>query len=148
LVGVGNTLRGDDAFGPLLVEEIAARRFPLKVIDAGTAPENQVSQIARLNPGCVVLVDAVHFGAQPGAFRIFLSSDLGIASLTTHGMPLSVVMREIETRTSATTVLLGVQPQDLSIGNLLSPQVDASLKAALDEIGAWSGATCPRRETE
>jgi len=143
LVGVGNTLRGDDAFGPLLVHEISARRYQLKIIDAGTAPENQISQIARFNPVCVVLVDTVHFGAAPGVFRICLSSDHGIASLTTHGMHISIAMEEIEARTGATTVLLGVQPQNLSIGGRLSPPVEASLNAALDEIAAWSAAQPP-----
>ena len=138
LVGVGNALRGDDSFGPLVIRKILTGGYPLNAIDAGTAPENYVSRIARLKPSLVVMIDAVHFGAEPGRTRVFRSSELGGASLTTHGMPLSAVMEEIQTRTGVPTLLLGVQPGRLTIGEPLSGPLQAALEDTLDTIAEWA----------
>jgi hydrogenase 3 maturation protease len=138
LVGVGNLLRGDDAFGPLFIQEILTRGYDLKVLDAGTSPENHVSRIAQLKPSRVVLVDTVHFEAEPGTFKLFRGSELGIASLTTHGLPLSVLMDEIQNRTGAPVLLLGVQPDRLTMGEALSPPVQAALEEALGAVETWA----------
>ncbi|MBD3277109.1 MAG: hydrogenase maturation protease, partial [Candidatus Aegiribacteria sp.] len=64
-VGIGNLLKGDDALGPKLVEELASKG--LKTVDAGTTPENYIGKVASMEPDTVVLIDAVHLDSKPGS---------------------------------------------------------------------------------
>ena len=65
IVGIGNSLRGDDGFGPALVQRLQGRVRPV-CIDAGVAPENYLGRIVKEQPDTVLLVDAAHLGLEPG----------------------------------------------------------------------------------
>ena len=47
VLGVGNTLKGDDGVGPLVCERLAGK-ISATVIDAGTVPENHIGPIAKV----------------------------------------------------------------------------------------------------
>ncbi|MHC4647512.1 MAG: hydrogenase maturation protease, partial [Planctomycetota bacterium] len=66
IVGIGNTLKGDDGAGPLICEHLSAAGVSAELIDAGTVPENYIQPIIRKAPENLVIVDAMEFGASPG----------------------------------------------------------------------------------
>ena len=49
IVGIGNSLRGDDALGPLLVERLK-ERVKVPCIDAGRSLENYIGKILKEEP--------------------------------------------------------------------------------------------------
>src|SRR5512132_511548 len=74
IVGIGNTLRSDDAAGIFVARALMGSRFvpdpsTLLVIDAGHAPENRTADLRRFAPELILLIDAAEMGETPGAIR-------------------------------------------------------------------------------
>jgi len=63
IVCVGNILKGDDAVGPLVCEQLHRLKISAHLIDAGTVPENYIQPIIKKAPQNLLLVDAIDFGA-------------------------------------------------------------------------------------
>jgi hydrogenase 3 maturation protease len=69
ILGIGNTLKGDDGAGPAVCERIAGK-ICAEVIDAGTVPENYIQSIIKKAPQNLIIIDAVDFKSSEG-FRFF-----------------------------------------------------------------------------
>ncbi len=77
LLCVGNSMMGDDGAGPLLAEMCAAKPAgEWRVIDGGSAPENDVAAIRDLRPARLLLVDATDMGLNPGEIRVVNPDDI------------------------------------------------------------------------
>ena len=77
IAGVGNVLRGDDGFGPAVIEALGPLPDGVECCETGTGG---VALLQELLAGCdgLVLVDAVDRGAEPG--RLFeLTAEVGEA---------------------------------------------------------------------
>lgn len=94
LVGIGNDLRGDDAFGPLLARGLIARRLP--AIDAGMAPENVTGPIRRAAPEVLLLADATHLDEPVGTVRLLRAEDLAEGGTSTHDPSLTMLLSYLE----------------------------------------------------
>jgi hydrogenase 3 maturation protease len=134
-VGIGNPLRGDDAFGPALVERLKGK-IGAVCIDAGSAPEAYTGKIIKEEPDTIVLVDAVHLGQSPGAFAILEKSDILKTGFTTHDMSPSLFIEYLEGQTAAKIVLLGVQPETVALGAEMSAPVRTTLETISSELAA------------
>ncbi len=124
LLGVGNRLSHDDAAGPTVASALADSDWIS--IDCGTALENATGIVAREKPDLLVIVDAATMDQSPGTICLLpiAANDRMLAS--THGLPLSFVLSHI--RSSAKrTMLIGIQPEDLSLGEGLSEPVAQSI---------------------
>lgn len=88
--GVGNKERGDDAFGPYVVERLRARQN-LQKIDCGLYPENQLNKITSLSPDVVIFLDAIEGEEKPVLLRNEEITEHCTLSLTTHALPFSAV---------------------------------------------------------
>ena len=75
-----------------------------------------------------MFVDTVDLGRSPGAVAIIECGHLNRGWGNTHQAPLSVIMKYISELTEADTFLLGIQPENISPGNGMSPQVKATVK--------------------
>jgi len=129
LLGVGNRLSRDDGVGPTVAQALADSDWIS--IDCGTALENTTGIVSRNRPDLLVIVDAAHMGMEPGTFRRLpiQANDRMLAS--THGLPLSFVLANIES-SAAETILIGIEPADLSFGEGLSPVVEAAACALIE----------------
>lgn len=133
LVGVGNSMRGDDAAGSWLAGRLNGK-VAARVIDAGEVPENYLGEITRLKPDTVMLLDAVDFGASPGSAAVLDQDDLaGVGVATTHRAPLRLFMEYVKRETGARVFVLGLQPEQTGFGAPMSEQVAGSL-AALEDL--------------
>jgi len=129
LLGTGNILRGDDAFGPELINRLSD--LPIRCIDAGTTPENQIGVVARCKPDNILIADAVHMEMIPGSCRILQSEEILLyTGLTTHDLSPAHFMSMLAERTGAVIRMLAVQPLHLRFGEPISPGV----VKALDEL--------------
>ena len=121
-MGIGNILRGDDGIGPELVARLSGK--DLCTVDAGTAPENYIRPVARLEPDTVVIIDAVSMDSEPGAVELLQRTEImGNTGFTTHSLSPVMVMERLEKETGAIVVMLAIQPGTLEFGAPLSPEV-------------------------
>lgn len=126
IVGIGNTLRGDDGFGPALIERIQDKTG-FVCLDAGSAPENYVGRIVKEEPDTILLVDVADLNVKPGQYRILQSADIIQCGFTTHDMSSRMVMEFLQNQTQASIYMLGVQPQQVSLGEAMSECVSGAL---------------------
>ncbi len=134
IVGIGNVLKGDDGFGPALIERLNGKMNAL-CIDAGTAPENYTGKIVKAEPDTILLVDAAHLDLEPGRYRILKPDEILKSGFTTHDMSPRMFMEYIGSRTKAAIYMLGIQPEKISLGDEMSETV----KKTLDEIARKKG---------
>ena len=112
ICGIGNEVRGDDAFGVLVAERLKelVKNSEVLVINCGEVPENYTSKIAGFGPDLVVFVDAVNFNGEVGEFIIVAPEGTLGEAVSTHGLPLKFVTRYMKTFIKADFVLIGCQP--------------------------------------
>jgi hydrogenase 3 maturation protease len=126
IVGIGNALRGDDGFGPALIERLRGKVSAI-CIDAGNAPENYVGRIIKEAPDTILLVDVAHLDLEPGQYRLLEPDDIVPSGLTTHDMSSRMLIAFLQEQTQATILMLAVQPQQVSLGESLSACVTETL---------------------
>lgn len=110
IVGVGRHDRGDDGFGPAVVESLVACSLPVPLIDAGPCPENVTEVIARHEPTGLLWLDAGDIGQPPGAWLLCGPDALAGTATCTHTGSLALVARYLEARTGARSWFLLAQP--------------------------------------
>lgn len=133
ILGIGNVLRGDDAFGSVLAKEIKDK-ISLKVFDAETSPENFLGAILKEKPDSVLFVDTVDFGQGGGRLKLF---DLDAVKtknfFLTHDTSLSLLFDFLKDNSKIDMYLLAIQPTDTAFGANMSPEIQRHL----EELTVW-----------
>jgi len=110
LCGIGNRERGDDGFGPYIVEQIK-ETDNIKKIDCHLYPENYLNKISSFAPDLIIFFDAIK---KEGTETIFLKNDEIIAhnpiSVSTHNLPFSAIYQFLKVNCRAEIWFLGVRP--------------------------------------
>jgi len=107
---IGNRNGGDDAVGPYIAEKL---KDNFTVLDCGTVPENYTSIVKKQNPKNLVIIDAVEMGLKSGEIRIVPKEKIGVMHISTHGIPISVLIDYLEQYVE-NIVFIGVQPKTMS----------------------------------
>jgi len=126
VLGLGNSLRGDDAAGLWLARDLqplAAGNERLLVIEAGPVPENFCGLLRRFRPDLVLLVDAAQMQAKPGTVRWLSWQDTTGITASTHTLPVHILATYLAGELGCAVALLGIQPADIFIGASLTPPV-------------------------
>ncbi|MCF7907731.1 MAG: hydrogenase 3 maturation endopeptidase HyCI [Candidatus Omnitrophica bacterium] len=127
IVGVGNIMRGDDAFGPKFIETVY-QKVDATCIDVGSAPENYIGKITKERPNTILIVDVVDLGKEPGDYEILVKEDIVKSGFTTHDLSPRMFLDFLGKETEADIFLLGVQPKTLEFGDEISQSVAKTLK--------------------
>jgi hydrogenase 3 maturation protease len=133
VVGVGQSMRGDDGAGSEIARRLQARlqgASVVLVLDGGCAPENQTGPLRRHRPALVILVDAAQMGAAPGTLAWLAWEETRGMTASTHTLPLHILARYLTYLLSCQVYLLGIEPADTMIGAPLSPSVAEAVEAA------------------
>ena len=133
ILGVGNVLKGDDAAGPLVCEAVQGD-ISATVINAGTVPENYIRPVIRACPENLLIVDAVDFGQPSGTIRVFKPDEVASFALSTHALSFHLFADMIRQEISLETIVLGIQPTHMTIGEKISPAVWESINAVADVL--------------
>lgn len=154
ILGLGNVLMGDDAFGPWVIEDLLARwEFPegVSVLDVGTPGLDLTPYLA--DAEAVFLVDTVKADAAPGSIRIYSRGQLLARGpqprVSPHDPGLAEALFSLDFAGAAPkqVTLVGVVPGKVEKGVELSPALRAAVPAVSEEIAgrlAWLG-LAPRR---
>ena len=129
ILGVGSELRRDDGVG-LEITRRLKRNVPdfVKLIECGTVPESFVDPISKWRPTHILIIDSAEMGKPPGTAELINAENIGGITLSTHHMPLSILIKYLEGTTGAKTILLGIQPQDIAFGEGLTKIIQKTAK--------------------
>lgn len=137
IVGIGNSLQGDDAAGVEIAHDLNLLVDDCEhviIVNAGSAPENLTGVLRRFDPDWVLLIDAADMGEEPGTLRWVDWSETNGISASSHTLPLSVLSRYLVEELKCEVVLLGIQPHTLSFGGPLSGPVQHAVDQLVSEI--------------
>lgn len=129
LLGAGNTMRADDGIGPYIANTF--QHGDWTTIDGGMVPENFTSVIRKAAPKTVIIIDSAEMTLKPGEYRIVPKEKLGTLHLTTHAMPLSVLIGFLEEFVKE-VVFIGIQPKEIKTGTSISPELKKAAKEIID----------------
>ncbi|MDD3985745.1 MAG: hydrogenase maturation peptidase HycI [Methanobacterium sp.] len=128
---IGNIMRGDDAIGPVMASElnlIFEEQKDFLVINAETVPENYTGIIREKNPSHIIFIDAVEMDVNPGEIKLIPSDNIANYSVSTHAMPISFMIKYIESFTDAKIILIGIQPKNIDFSQEISAEVKNGIK--------------------
>jgi len=133
-LGMGNRLKGDDGVGPYICELIQDRvRAP--VLDVGTALENYLGPIFRLQPEAILLLDAADLGMDPGDMAFLERDAIACSGPSTHTVSVDFVLGTLDRDQQMRFRFLGIQPKRVRLGESLSVPVKASAIQIADVVG-------------
>lgn len=133
VIGVGNTLRGDDAVG-LAVAAALETRVPqgVSVVPCEQEPSRLLD--AWEGAHCAIIVDASSSRAEPGTVRRFDASatavPTGVFRSSTHafGVGDAIELARALGRLPTRVLVYGVEGERFSPGEPLTPAVDAAVE--------------------
>jgi len=137
VIGLGNTLRGDDGVGVRVAQALAAQALPddVEVVDGGTAGLGIVNLMEGRQR--VILVDAADVGKAPGEFVRFTLDEARLLGddqhLSVHaaGLRDALLLAQALKMLPDEVVIFGVQPAALEWDSALSLQVEATLPSLI-----------------
>jgi hydrogenase 3 maturation protease len=128
VVGVGSTLRADDAAGMMiaerLLEEYPREAHPRLLVCPGeTAPENYSGCIRAFKPTHILVIDAADVGLAPGEIVEIPPETVGGPAFLSHMLPLKVMINYLADGTDAKSALLGIQVQSMQFDGPMTTAV-------------------------
>lgn len=127
ILGIGNTLRSDDAAGSILASRLKDK-LPYIIYDTGESPENYLGKIVKDKPDNLVIIDAVDFAGEPGEFRVLEAEALKTTNLFfTHNASLSLTINYLQSNLQVDIIMLIIQPKTVAFGDRLSREVAETL---------------------
>lgn len=123
VIGIGNTLKGDDGVGPLVCEQLQQAGIRAEVINAGTVPENYIQRIINKTPTNLIIIDAIDFQSPPGTIKIFGPEQLNSSVTSTHTLSPRLFADIIRQNIKVDVYFVGIQPAHTRLGDSMSPQV-------------------------
>lgn len=142
VIGCGNSLLGDDGFGPAVVEKLEKAGLDAELLDAGTDETAVVKALGGC--GTAIVVDAAaKKGTAPGELleiELADGKELGKNSSVptgAHGMDLAHALKTAKAigNWPEKILLVGTAPQRLD-GAGLSPAVEKAVAKAVERIAA------------
>jgi len=101
------------------------------VLDCGTTPENFTSLVKKSQPEYLVIVDAAQMNLEPGEFRVIPSERIDKFYLTTHNIPLSLLISYLD-KWVGKTILIGIQPERMEDFQRISERVQDSARNIIE----------------
>jgi len=133
IVGIGNTLKGDDGAGPLVCQQLYGK-VCAGVMDVGTVPENYIQPIVNSGPENLLVIDAIDFGALAGTIGMFKPEQLNSAIISTHTLSPNVFVNAICQETEADPYFIGIQPAQTQLGQSMSLEVTQAVQWLVDVL--------------
>jgi len=139
IVGIGNSLRNDDAAGMLVARELLHRQCSpdtsyLLIVQAGHAPENVTGELRNFAPHLILLIDAAEMRDVPGTICWVPIQSIEGMSASTHSLPLSMLARYLTLELHCMVALIGIQPKSNDVGEVVSAEVSQAINEIVEEI--------------
>jgi len=135
VLGIGNTIRGDDGLGIFIVKSIVRHytdKYPQQnlninkevnkifdkviLINCGTVPENFTNVLKEEKPDKIVFIDAAVMGEKPGTVKLIDVRDIYRVGFSTHTLPLNVIVKYLTRYIDSEILIVGMEPEKLDFG--------------------------------
>jgi len=139
LLGAGNPLRHDDGVGVFIVETLA-KKFVSRSLNNITiypptgTPEMVLSRL-KLKGNEVLIFDSLENNARPGSISLKKIGSSRFGYFATHNVPFKVYAELSDTMKGV--LFLGIEPQNLEIGEGLSESVQRSAKEIIELVSGF-----------
>lgn len=142
VLGLGNTLRGDDGIGAAVIQSLQRHTLPdgVRLLDGGTPGLETVL----LLQGCrrAIIIDAADMQKAPGEFAVFTLDEVALKSgdlyqrVTVHyaGLAEALALGEAMNLLPREIVIVGVQPAAIGWESGLSAPVQAAIKPVTQTV--------------
>lgn len=138
ILGVGNERKGDDAAGVLCAvlirRMLTAVRPDVLIINGGEAPENETGQVRKFKPSHVLVIDAGFGGYTPGTIFVVDPQAVSVDDLSTHHLPLSLLLRYLEASLECRVICLAIEPRLIEMSRGLSDEVKRAVAALAERV--------------
>lgn len=104
----------------------------ITIIDGGIVPENFTSYIKKVNPSHLIIVDAVIMNEPVGFINIIEKEKINEFNVSCHSMPISFLLKFLETEISFSFILIGIQPENLDVGYNINKNVLLSVDTLIN----------------
>ena len=124
---IGNRYGGDDGVGPYIADKM--KKTSQNILDCDTTPENYTAVVKQKKPKTLIIIDAAEMNLTAGEIRIIPKEKIGIMHISTHGIPLSLLITYIEKEIKK-IILIGIQPKRMSgsISSMVKKSADHLIK--------------------
>ncbi len=140
ILGIGNRLKGDDAFGSILAERLKVyQNQNLKVIDCGEVPENYLKEVFNFKPGCVVIMDSVYIpGRKPGDILLLKEGVKDTPSISTHAGSLELFLSALKMQgLNFHFFLLGIIPENVQMQEAVSEKINTGIENIFNNFSEY-----------
>lgn len=127
ICGIGNIMKGDDYVGPFIVDLLSEKLKNLThnkvaLFNCEEIPESFVDKIIQEKPTHILFIDAALFDCKPGTFKVFNITNIASRLVSTHNVPLTLLIEYISKRLEYTpeVFIIGIQPYKIELSEGMS----------------------------
>jgi len=140
VLGVGSSLRADDAAGGIVIERLREKygfsASPgLSLMFGETAPENFSGKIKAFRPTHLLVIDAAELGREPGEAVEIDPGAIGGPTFCSHMLPLKIMLDYLVRETGVSVTILGIQYKCLDFDADMTPEMEAALGEICEALG-------------
>lgn len=139
LIGIGNSLRGDDAIGSYIAKKFKNEISKDKklrrrwfVLSCETAIENFTNVVKKKKPENLIILDAAELSLKPGEFRKVKIEKISSNSLGTHYMPISYFIAYIKPYIKNKIFFIGIQIKKIDFSNGINKELKKSSEKIIE----------------
>ena len=144
VAGVGNRLRGDDSFGPRVIDLLSDCILPENVMlwDLGTAGLTVASDLSEYD--FIIFLDAIEGGGEPGTLykreitveEVSVEGVTDLITLSLHEAGLEGLLKLAKALGTLPprSIIIGCEPKSVELGLELSEEVEAAAKKAVSIV--------------
>ena len=139
VVGLGNPLRADDGLGLKAIEILKEESWTSEVLflKIGTSPINYLPQIKEAQN--IIVIDAIQGGKKTGSIYQLTLDNLNHQSTEyvnahSYSLPQVITLAKEISNLPQKVLFYGLEPEDLSFNNHLSPSIKKNLPQLIKKI--------------
>jgi len=138
-VCISNILRNDDGIGEYIYNNIS--KLPnILVVNVGSSPENYVSKIRKYGVDVIIFIDSIILDSNPGEINLLEEEEIKSYTSSTHSISLEMIINQIKRNKKFSIYLIGIQPENISIGTEISDKVLKSADKLIEMLSDYYSA--------
>jgi len=148
VVGVGDEEKPRDRLGMEAARKVDALRLEgVTVFLAGVTPESYTGPLRQSRPDRILMFDAADWKAAPGSLRVLEAAQIESTSVSTHSLPLSVVVEYLDAIVKIPTLVVGLQPDFGSSSRSLTAAERRGVQQLASALARARRRAPPKRKT-
>ncbi len=109
ILGIGNSMRGDDSSGIELARRLR-NKISAEIFEGGTRADNFIDPILNARPNAVLIIDCFDFKESPGAVKMAQFGEMAFNKFVDNALITRTFIDTLTRKTQANIALLAIQP--------------------------------------